>query len=79
MDRGAGWATVNGVAKESDMTEQLTLFIFFFMTVRTNKNVFGKGLEMKKKIKNDTNYIRVHGPECTLLSSPPPPHLLSFP
>ena len=29
MDRGAGRATVHGVAKESDMTEQLTLFIFF--------------------------------------------------
>ena len=25
MDRGAWWATVHGVAKESDMTEQLTL------------------------------------------------------
>ena len=27
MDRGAWWATVPGVAKESDMTEQLTLLI----------------------------------------------------
>ena len=26
MDRGAWWATVHGVAKESDTTEQLTLF-----------------------------------------------------
>ena len=25
MDRGAWWAVVHGVAKESDMTEQLTL------------------------------------------------------
>ena len=25
MDRGAWWATVHGVAKESDMSEQLTL------------------------------------------------------
>ena len=25
MDRGAWWATVHGVAKESDMTEQLSL------------------------------------------------------
>ena len=24
MDRGAGWATVHGVAKESDTTERLT-------------------------------------------------------
>ena len=46
------------------------------MTVRTNKNVFGKGLEMKKKIFNDTNYIRVNGPECTFLATPRPP---SFP
>ena len=28
MDRGAWWATVPGVTKEADMTEQLTLFIF---------------------------------------------------
>ena len=26
MDRGAWWATVHGVAKESDTTERLTLF-----------------------------------------------------
>ena len=25
MDRGTWWATAHGVAKESDMTEQLTL------------------------------------------------------
>ena len=29
MDKGAWWATVHGVAKEADMTEKLTLFIFF--------------------------------------------------
>ena len=29
MDRGAWWATVHGVAKESDMTEQLTLSAVF--------------------------------------------------
>ena len=29
MDKGAWWATVHGVAKEEDMTEKLTLFIFF--------------------------------------------------
>ena len=28
MDRGAWWATVPGVTKEANMTEQLTLFIF---------------------------------------------------
>ena len=27
MDRGAWWATVNGVPKEKDMTEQLTFYI----------------------------------------------------
>ena len=29
VDRGAWWATVHGVAKESDMTEQLTLSAVF--------------------------------------------------
>ena len=29
MDRGAWWATVHGVTKESDMTEQLTLSAVF--------------------------------------------------
>ena len=28
MDRGAWWATVPGIAKELDMTEQLTLSTF---------------------------------------------------
>ena len=32
MDRGAWWATVRGIA-ESDMTEQLTLTLFFFFNV----------------------------------------------
>ena len=37
MDRGAWWATVCGVAKESDMTEQLTTTtgFFFFLSSLT--------------------------------------------
>ena len=31
MDRGVWWATVHGGQKESDMTEQLTFSLFFFM------------------------------------------------
>ena len=31
MDRGAWWATVHSVTRESDMTEQLTLSTFFFL------------------------------------------------
>ena len=30
MGRGAWWATVHGITKESDMTEKLTLSLFFF-------------------------------------------------
>ena len=30
MDRGAWWTTVHRVAKSQDMTEQLTLSLFFF-------------------------------------------------
>ena len=33
MDRGAWWATASGVAK-SDMTEQLTLSLFFHLNLR---------------------------------------------
>ena len=29
-NRGAWWATVHGVARDSDMTEQLTLSLHFF-------------------------------------------------
>ena len=35
MDRGAWQATVHGVAKESDITEQLTLSVSLFHTVQT--------------------------------------------
>ena len=48
MDRGAWWSTVHGVAKESDMTEQLTFqclsfvngFFFFMMTGLTGDSFF---------------------------------------
>ena len=33
MDKGAWWATVNGVTKESDMTEQLTTTIHLIYTL----------------------------------------------
>ena len=31
MDRGAWWATVHGVAKESDMTDAHTPGIFYYL------------------------------------------------
>ena len=31
MDRGAWWATIHGVNKESNITEQLTLSLFTFI------------------------------------------------
>ena len=34
MDRGAWWATVHGVAKESDMTDGFTFTFFHFRLVQ---------------------------------------------
>ena len=36
MDRGACWATVHGVAKESDMTERLTLSLLNIRIIYLN-------------------------------------------
>ena len=44
MDRGAWWATVHGVAKEQDMTEQLSTHGKWF-----------KSLTWKKKNGNSTS------------------------
>ena len=35
MDRGTWWATVRGISQESDMTEQLTLSLYFHIHVHT--------------------------------------------
>jgi len=40
MDRGAWWATVHGVAKESDTTQQLNNYIYMYIHTHIHTYIY---------------------------------------